>query len=66
MKRYELNRYAYAGHPVEYEMDEDPEGDWVKYEDIKHLLGASKTFRLDYHTKSDEVLFQRKLLKEEE
>jgi len=41
MDRYTMNTYMYEGNRF-IDGDKDPEGDWVKYEDVKETLALLK------------------------
>ncbi len=43
MKRYKGNVKVYWVEGAQVEMKEDPEGDWVKWKDIKHLIEVSNS-----------------------
>ena len=44
MKRYDLEDTSYCGRG-EYGMVEDPDGEWIKYEDVKEAIGIFNDWR---------------------
>lgn len=38
IKRYDIKAFTGYGNSADWEEEEDPDGEWVKYEDIKHLM----------------------------
>lgn len=60
MKRYGFDTgHHVTGSEQDWRVDEDVNGDWVKYEDIKHLLNAPKnTLHNSEYKQCWELLFK--------